>query len=156
MAIPPKLDRGRYDRSLALTAQDGPDTREEHARAEGLGHVVGSAELEPGHDIGLLPFGTQDEDGDVLRLGVVLEDAAHFEPIEPGEHEVEDDDPGRLGARLPQGVFTGLHAGDGEAVLAQVVLDQLEDVSLVVNDEHTLFGHHTLRVRSRGGPRAAL
>ena len=48
---------------------------------------------------------------------------------------------GQTLARRRQGFLPASDAGDGEAFLPEVVLDQFQDVALVVDDEDVLVGH---------------
>ena len=78
-------------------------------------------------------------------FGVRLEPAADLEAVHPRQHEVEHDEVRRLGARRRQGVLAAGHHGHVVALLVQVVLDELEDVPLVVDDEHVLSCHRHIR-----------
>ncbi len=126
---------------LVAAAQHGPDARGEHPRAERLGHVVGGTELEPDHHVRFAALGREHDDGDAPRLGVGLEPAADLEPVDAGQHEVEHDEVRQPRARRGQRVFPAGDHRHAVAFLVQVVLDELEDVALVVDDEHVLFGH---------------
>ena len=81
--------------------------------------------------------------------GSALESAADLEAIDPGEHQVEHDEVGQTTARRRQGFFAATDAGDGEALLLEVVLDQSQDVALVVDDQDVLVCHATSEVHER-------
>ena len=137
---------------VLIAAQHGLDPGREHARAEGLGHVVVGAELETGDDVGFAALGGQHDDRDLLGLGVGLELAADLETVDARQHEVEQHEVGQLETGRAQGVFTRLDADHAVAFLGQVVLDQLEDLALVVDDEDGFLGHRTPRYGCRATP----
>ena len=120
---------------------DRPAPRDELARAELLAHVVVRAALEPEHDVALLTLGGEHHDRDRLGGVFTLEGAADLEPVEPGQHEVEDDE-----ARLaPPGLGEPLLAVAGDhhriALPLQGVLEQFDDVRVVFDDEYGFLGH---------------
>ncbi len=134
-------DGGLGVRRLRPAAQHGAHACREYPRAERLGHVVGGAELEAGDDVRLRPLGREHHDGDRPGLRVVLESPADVETVDARQHEVEHDKVGRPGARRGQRVLTGAHRGHAVAFLREVVGDELEDLSLVVDDQDVFVGH---------------
>ena len=73
-----------------------------------------------------------------------------LEAVHAGEHEVQHDEVGHLGARRGQGVLAAGHHRHAVTFFVQVVLDELEDVPFVVDDEHVLSGHRHIRVVACG------
>ena len=126
---------------LLVAAQHGPQARREDARAERLGDVVVGAELETRDDVGLVALGGEHDDGDMPGRGLRPEPPAHLEAVDPGEHQVEDDEIGQTGARRRDRFLPAGDAGHGEALLLEVVLDQFQDVALVVHDEDAFVRH---------------
>ena len=60
---------------------------------------------------------------------------AHLEAVDVGEPDVEHDEPRPVLGDRPDAVFAGGRLHDPEAVAAEVELDQVGDVRLVVDDE---------------------
>src|SRR5438552_10058799 len=69
--------------------KERPDARDELARAERLRHVVVRADPEPDLEIRLRVSSREHQDRNVA---FPLDLAADLEAIEPGEHQVEDDE----------------------------------------------------------------
>ena len=148
----PHTDGGVIVAHVGAAAQHRFDARREDAGAERLGDVVGRAHLQPGHDVGLAALGGEHHDGDAARLEITLEPAAYLQPVHTREHEIEHDDVRHLRARRREGVLASLHDGHLIARFVEVVRDELEDVPLVVDDEHALRGHHHRRATYRQKP----
>ncbi len=129
-------------RSLRVRAsQDRLHAGEEHPGAEGLGHVIVGAELQARHDVGLLALGREHDDGDALRRLVGLEHPADLEPVEAGQHQVEDDEIGPVGAGGLDGLLAGADRYDIVAVLREIVPDKLEDILFIIDDQYLLSRH---------------
>ena len=105
----------------AAAAQDGADAGNHLIQREGLGHVVVAA----GTQAGDLVFGGvlrgEEEDGD--GASELAQAAGHLEAVHAGHHDVEDNQIGRLGVGLLEGVAavtggddlkTGEAQGSGE------------------------------------------
>jgi hypothetical protein len=112
-------------------AQDGVDAGDELARTEGLGHVVVGTDPQADEDIGLGVARGEEENRDGM---VGLDPAARVDPVEPGEHPVEDhqvwpEPPAELHA-------VGAAGGelDAEAFGAQSRRNGLRDPRLVLDD----------------------
>ena len=84
---------------LFAAAQVGLDAGHQLARAERLGDVVVSADLEAEYPVYLVGPGGKEQDGRARDHRIFAELAAQLKPIAIGEHYIEDDeDPA---SRLP-------------------------------------------------------
>ena len=72
-------------------AEQGVGARDDLAHPERLGDVVVGADAEPHEDVGLVVAGGEHEHRDRADG---LDAAAHLEPVEAGQHDVEDDEVG--------------------------------------------------------------
>ena len=120
--------------------QGGLDPAAELAHREGLGDVVVGADLEPGDLVGLAAFRGQHDD---RHLAARAQLAADLDPVELGQHQVEDDE---VEARLVEALerFAAVvGAGHVVAVLAQRIAEQRLDRLLVVHKEYACrpIGH---------------
>ena len=115
--------------------------RNQNARAERLGDVVCGTYLEPHDDVCLGALGREHDDRYVSRGDVGFEASTDLEPVDAGQHEVEDDEVGAAGPRRRQGCLARGHASCRETFLLEVVLDQRADIGLVVDHENVLVGH---------------
>jgi hypothetical protein len=77
---------GWIRRERRVAAEHGLDPREKLVPAEGLGHVVIGAELEPGRLVDLGVLGGQHDHRHIRPLG---QDPAYFGASWPREHEAE-------------------------------------------------------------------
>ena len=77
---------------------------------------------------------------------LVLEAPADLEPVDAGQHHVEQDEVGQLATDEIQSFFAVGLAGELVAFFFQVVADDLEDVGLVFDRDDLLFRHGGLRV----------
>ena len=77
----------------------------------------------------------------MCRVAGSAEPPAHLQAVDPREHQVEDDQIRQTGARRRDSFLAAGDAGHGEALLLEVVLDQLQDVALVVHDEDAFVRH---------------
>ena len=121
----------------SAAAQGRPHARRQLAHAEGLGHVVVGAGIEPDDTVALAGARRQHDDGHGGRRGALAQDAAHFEAVQHRQIQVEHHQVGRqLGGGLQCGVAAG-HGFDFDVAAAlERVLDEVGDVLLVVDDEH--------------------
>ena len=78
--------------------------------------------------------------------------AAHLEAVDVGQADVEDDEPRPMIADRAQRVVAGRGLHDAEALAAQVQLDEVGDVRLVVDDEDCSPLHMTSIVASGSRP----
>jgi hypothetical protein len=125
----------------AASAQNRPHARDQLARPERLGHVVVGAHLETDHDVRFLALGGQHHDRRPARLLALAQAAADLEAVQPGQHQVQQDQ-----LRLPaDGLLEALLAvrrgEDAEALALEVVPDHLDDVGVVLDDQDRRFRH---------------
>src|SRR5437763_434121 len=104
---------------------------------ERLGEVVVGAELEAEDPVDLRVPGGEEDDGDAAQSGdgVGPQPLAHLEAVDAGQAHIEDDEAGPLpfGGRQP--VLPGAGLEHPEPLLAEVELDEVGDVDLVVDDQ---------------------
>jgi hypothetical protein len=120
-------------RGVVDPPQHGPDAGDKLAGAERLGHVVVGADRQPDHEVGLVVTGGQHDD---RHPPVGLDAPAHLQPVEPRQHEVEDDEvglggPAQLDRLLPVPYGPGL-----EAFAPQPPHDRVRDRGLVLHHQH--------------------
>ena len=113
----------------------------EHLGTEGLGHVIVGAEIQAADDVGLLALGGQHDDGHGLGPRLAPQTLADGQPVEVGQHEVQEDQVGRLRGGGGQRLFARAHARHLVAFLQQVVADQFADVLLILDHQHGFFQH---------------
>ena len=116
-------------------AQHALDARDELPRVERLRQVVVGADLEPDDLVDVLVAGGQHQDRDVRGLAHA---PADLDPVDVGQHQVEDDQRRRLGRDLGQ---RGAAVRDGAHVVARVLeveRDERGDRRLVLDDEDRL------------------
>jgi hypothetical protein len=120
------------------SAEHRADPREELAQAEGLGDVVVGAYLEPAHLVRLLAARGEHDDGDVETT--LAQGAAHVPAAQPGHHQVEHDEVGRLRGGEGERALT-VARGEGLISLeAEIVLEASHHLGLVVHDEDAWHG----------------
>ena len=116
-------------------AEDALDARHELARVERLRQVVVGADLEADDLVDVLVAGGEHQDRHVRGLAHA---AADLDPVDVGQHQVEDDQRGLLGRDLRQ---RGAAGGDGAHVVAGVLEvegDERGDRRLVLDDQNRL------------------
>ena len=114
-------------------AQHGVDARHQFAGTEGFGQVVVGAHFQTDDAVDLVALGGEHDDGDLVLLAT--QPPADRQAILAGHHQVEHDQIVEFaGERLVHrgGAVDGL---DGEALLAEVALQQLSQAQVVVDDE---------------------
>ena len=125
---------------LADAPQHGPHPQHQLPGAEGLGDVIVGAQLKAFDAVQLLAAGRQHDDG---RIVTAADAAAHFPPVHPGEHQVQND---QVGLRAPKRVQRVMAVGrrdDVETFPFQVRGDEAAHVLLVLDDEHFGVLHGT-------------
>ena len=123
-----------------VSAEHIAQARHEHARAEGLRHIVLGAELDAGDDVRFLALRGHHHDRDrpgVLRL---LEAAADLEAVDIGQHEVEHDEIRLLAAHHLEREAPAVDRARAHPGTLGVELDQLGDLGLVLNDQDLSLG----------------
>ncbi len=130
---------GRLLRLGRRTPEHRSDPGHEFGHLEGLGHVVIGPGLQPNdHVDGVGPRG-QHQDGHAALLADL---AAHLEPVQGGQHDVQDHHVGRL-LQSPHQAFAAVHGGaHAKAGLLQAQRGDLSDRRVVLNQEHS-FVHST-------------
>src|SRR5262249_43264472 len=112
-------------------------------RVERLDQVVVGAGPEPADLLLDLALGRQHDDRDVARGAFLGPDLRRdLIPVELREHDVQEDQVGRLGAPQPESLGTVSSDDDLVPLLLQRVLEQALDVWIVVDDED-LRGHRS-------------
>jgi hypothetical protein len=119
----------------AGATEDGLDARDELARIERLRQVVVRAHLEADDLVDVLVAGAQHEDRHVGRLPDAPTDV---DAVDVREHEVEDDQGGRLSGNFLDGGRARARRSHGEARLLEIHGDERSDAPLVLNDEDRL------------------
>ena len=139
----PEHERGRR----RAPAQDRPDPRRELGRGEGLDDVVVGAGLERAGDGLVAPVAGDEDDGQVGELRNGLHE---LDPVGPGQHQVEQHQPGLLGQE--DAPYLAVVAGDqgGEAGVGERVADMAQRFRVIVDHED---GH---RFGLRAGPVGAV
>ena len=122
-------------------AQHRLDPQHHLPRAERLGHVVVRPELETDDAVDLLALGGQHDEWQRPRAGVALEDARHLEPVEPGQHQVEQQEIWGVTADALQGGVAALFQLDVEALFLQVVAEDLGEIGLVLDEQDAALCH---------------
>ena len=111
-----------------------------------LGDVVHRAELQPGHLVGDVAERREEDHDGLLRLGVGLERAAHFEAVDVGHHDVEQH---QVGLRAADDLQRRAAVARGEDAVAGAVErpDQhLQVHRAVVHDEDRRLRRRQLRL----------
>jgi hypothetical protein len=127
---------------VAGPAQDGADAGDQLLQAERLGDVVVAAQREPADLVGGGIARGQEDDRDIRPA--VAEPARDVEALDVGQHHVEHDQLRLERRRRGERLGAGRGRLDLEAVEAQRHRDDVEDVRLIVDDEHAVA------VRARG------
>ena len=120
-------------------AQRRADAGQQLLQPEGLHHVVVGAQRQPGHLVGLLPLGRQDEDGHVRVLLAQLPD--ELEAAQPRQHHVHDEQVGALGAGDAQPLLAVGGGADLVALHGQVEVEPAQDGGVVLDDQDPLAAH---------------
>ena len=118
--------------AAAGAAQHRAHPQGQFPRAERLGHVVVRAGLEADQAVGLVAQGGQHHDRD---RPAGAQPAAHLQAVHAGQHQVEDDQVGRLLGDPAQRLVPVVHALDRMAVADEVPADDVGDGGIVVHDE---------------------
>src|SRR3954471_6163531 len=118
-------------------AEDGTPPRHELARIEGLREVVVGADLEARDLVEVVVARRQHQHGQRARLA---DPPADLDPVEVGQHQVEDDERGSVDADEGQRLSAARGHLHGEAVLAEIGGDERGNRLLVLDDENLLLG----------------
>ena len=146
--------RRRRPSCRAATAQGRAHAGRQLARAERLGHVVVGAGVEPGHAFALAGAGRHHDDRHRRRGRALPQDAAHLQPAQHRDIQVEQHQVGRLfGARLERRVAAGDQLDLDVAAALERVADEVGDVLLVFDDQHAAAAAARHRYRPGGAAR---
>lgn len=129
-------------------AQQHMHPRGQLAHGEGLGHVVVGADTEPDQHVGLVVARGEHQDGHG-PLG--LYPPAYFEPVEAGQHDVEDQQVGLPclgGVDGGRAVTGGLHE---KSLGTQTGRDGVDDRRIVLDHEYPALGAGGRRRAVLGG-----
>jgi len=77
----------------------------------------------------------------MLGAGVLLEMAANLQAVHSGKHEVQEDEIREQDLGGAQGLLPRGHPGHPEALLGEVIAQQLQDVLFVFHYQNVLVGH---------------
>src|SRR5688572_396821 len=136
-------------------AENTLDPRDELTRVEGLGQVVVGADLEPDDLVDVLVAGGEHQDRHVRGLAHA---AADLDPVDVRQHQVEDDQGGRLGGDVRQPSAAGRDRADVVAGVLQVQGHEGGDRGFVLHDQDRLGpgSHQSAAVPTRFfSPRSA-
>jgi hypothetical protein len=135
----PKLQVGRHH---ARAAQHGANARQQLARGKRLGQVIVGAHLKAEDAVGLFVFRRQHQDRQ-RRGAFRVQAAAQRQAVLAGQHQVEHDhvDRGRGQHRAHLAPAGG--GADLEAVLFEVLAQQIANFLIVVDDQYVVHFFHT-------------
>ena len=136
---------------LAAT-QDRLHPSDDLARAEGLGHVVIGAQLQAEDPIDLAVPGSEEQHG---HAAARPDPAAHLEAVDVGQTDVEHDHRRPLLLDEFQSAPAMVRLQDAEPGVAQVHVEQVGDVGVVLDDDDGAFcfGHRLMLPRCYGAER---
>ena len=118
---------------VAGPPQDGVHAGDHLGQGERLGHVVVAADGQAGQLVLERVAGGEEEDGHADAVGA--ESPGHLEPVEVGQHHVEDDEVRRVLLGLGQRLAPGHRLVDREPLVAQRRRHRIDDRGLVVNHQ---------------------
>ena len=116
-------------------AKDRLHARDELARVERLRQVVVGADLEADDLVDVLVARGQHQD---RHVGAAAQPPADLDPVDVGQHQVEDDQRRAAGPRLRQRVVAGRGHLHVVARVLEVERDERRDRGFVLDDEHFL------------------
>ena len=122
---------------LRLAAQHGVDAGEQFARVERLGQVVVGAHFEADDAVDLVALGGQHDDR--RHVAGAAQAAADRQAVLAGQHQVEHDQVEMLAGPRPVHLRGIGDALDGEALFAEVAVQQVAQAAVVVDDEDAVL-----------------
>ncbi len=133
--------------------EDGPQAGCQLPGREGFGYIVVRAELEAEHPVDLFAPGGDEQHGEAAVRSVGPDGPQHIEAVHVGQAQIEQGriEPGTWRAEGLEGIPAGAHAGQAEALPAQMLLETQADLGVVFQEENV--GHGTLRRYSTELPR---
>ena len=120
---------------LGRAPQHGADPRDELGQLERLRHVVVRAELEPDDDVDGVRARREEDD---RHLALAPDRAADLEPVELGEHDVEDDEVEGALAEAGEPLAAVRRCRDLESGLGEPERRDLPDRRVVLDEQHAL------------------
>jgi hypothetical protein len=128
--------RGRRRSGLAIRpAQMGVDARDQLLRAERLDDVVVGAEFEAADAIRFFAARGEHDDRRRRRARILADGLAHEQTVHAGQHEVEQDQIGRLRRQPRHHLRSRRHDIRRMSGAFEVVRDQLGDIRVILDDE---------------------
>ena len=115
--------------------QDGAHPRQQLARVERLGQVVVGAELEPDDLVDVVALGGEHDDRRVGALGQRADAAADLEPVDAGEHDVEQHHVEVALLQRGQPALPVAGDGDVDLVLTEILGHERSELGVVVDEE---------------------
>jgi hypothetical protein len=140
----PQVGAGRV--AGAGPAQQRPDAGRQLLGRERFGEVVVGAGFEPGDDV--VGVGAS-RDHDDRHVGRLADLPADLEPVEAGEHDVDQHHVGRLALEGGECFFAGLGLLDCPALIFECELDRGADALVVFNGQDA-SGHEEDGASSSG------
>jgi hypothetical protein len=116
LEVAERVDARRARRRIAITTAQRPQSRGELLHHERFGDVVVGTGFEPGHDIGGVIPGADDDDRHVAEPA---QPPTALETVDPGQHEVEDHDVRWLFGEPVEGVLTVRRLDNGISVVLE-------------------------------------
>jgi hypothetical protein len=139
-------DSGIDFSDAAGSPEESLDPSRKFSKAEWFGDVVVSAKFQTQHPVQLFGFGCEHHDRELL---VDFARAfADFQPVEFGEHQVEENERILILLDLQQPRFTIPSTVEFVADAVEMDLDQVADVGVVFDDEY-FFVHRGLFIGER-------
>jgi hypothetical protein len=138
--------------ALGAPAQHGADARQQLARLKGLGQVVVGAQLQADDAVHRVALGGEHQHRHLGRgAGQRADAAAHVQAVHVGQHQVEDDQIGRIGLHAFQSAEAVSGVRKGKSRLDQVFADHPGQAAIVF--DHQQAGTHGRSVIRAGmGP----
>ncbi len=137
-------------RSRRRESQTHTHAREQLGETERLGDVVVRTGVETGHDVGLLGAGSENDDRQPVVA--VAHGAAHLEPVDVGQGEVEEHEIDVVARRCERVIAAGdvLH---GKALALDRPHQGGRDRGVVLDDEDRCHGRSVRRMDARATAR---
>ncbi len=133
-----KAHHVRFQRGMCA-AQYRMDAGDHFARRKRLDDVVIGAGVKPAHAVAFFTSRGQHDDRNIARRRVASQPAANLYPGNHGHHPVEQDDIRRSFIDQKQGLFAVAGGRNLEAFLFQVVAQQGNEITLVLDDQNAVF-----------------
>ncbi len=119
----------------------GLDPLQQHLDAERLRDVVVGAQREADDLVGFLGLGGEHEDRYGSRRFGRPKLPANVQAVHPRQHQVQDDQVGRIGLRAAQPFKAVVGHGDFVAFALQVVNEHLGQRPFILDDKDSSLGH---------------